>query len=194
METQEQGNGISDSAETMVIDVPDKPQIIKSIYWSMLSSSIAILLLSQLENISYLQADAPLIIGAFGASAVLLFACPDSPYAQPYNVLVGHLISAIIGVTAYQVVGEANSISMVIAVSVAIGMMQLTHSLHPPGGATALIAVIGSESIHNLGYSYVWMPVGIGVCILIVVAFVTNNLLKKRSWPLMWLPVIRANK
>jgi CBS-domain-containing membrane protein len=160
----------------------------KSVYWSMLSSSIAILLLSQLDSIPYLKADSPLIIGAFGASAVLLFASPQSPFSQPYNVLMGHLISACIGVSAYQVIGEVNSTSMVLAVSLAIGMMQITHSLHPPGGATALIAVIGTESIHNLGYYYLLAPVGLGVSILLLVAYFTNNILKETRWPLMWVP------
>lgn len=190
LETQDQDEASSKS-DISISANDQQPQKRHSIYWSMISSSLAILLLSQLENIPYLHADAPLIIGAFGASAVLLFACPQSPYAHPYNVLIGHLLSACIGVTAFQIVGEANSISMVLAVSVAIGMMQLTHSLHPPGGATALIAVIGTESIHNLGYFYLLTPVGMGVMILLIVAYVTNNLFKAERWPVVWLPIYR---
>lgn len=161
---------------------------LKTVYWSMISSSLAILILSQLNHLPYLEADAPLIIGAFGASAVLLFACPHSPYAQPYNVIVGHLLCAVIGVSAFQLIGETNSMSMILAVSGGIALMQLTHSLHPPGGATALIAVIGSEQIHQLGYAYVLSPVGIGIGILITVAFITNNLSQKGKWPVTWLP------
>ncbi|WP_051609833.1 HPP family protein [Terasakiella pusilla] len=187
METPED-QPISADATTLPLTEKRRFERLKSVYWSMISSSLAILILSQLNNIPYLAADAPLIIGAFGASAVLLFACPQSPYAHPYNVIVGHFLCAIIGVSAFQLVGDVNSLSMILAVSVAIGTMQLTHSLHPPGGATALIAVIGSEQIHQLGYGYVLSPVGIGIAILIGVAYVTNNLPKKGKWPEKWLP------
>jgi CBS-domain-containing membrane protein len=66
--------------------------------------------------------------------------------------------------------------------------MLLTHSVHPPGGASALIAVIGSERIHEIGFQYVISPVGVGATALLVVAFVTNNISRKNPWPLFWFP------
>jgi len=72
-----------------------------------------------------------------------------------------------------------------VAVATAIAAMMLTHTVHPPGGATALIAVIGSEHIHSLGYGYV-MPVLAGALVLLVVALVSNNLLEPGSYPDRW--------
>ena len=64
--------------------------------------------------------------------------------------------------------------------------MHLTKTLHPPGGATALIAVIGGQSVHNLGYLYVVMPVALGACIMLVIALVVNNIPKTRKYPEFW--------
>lgn len=162
---------------------------LSAIAWSVVSSALAMFILAELENLIALGHDAPLIIGAFGASAVLLFGAPKSPLAQPYNVFVGHVLSAVIGVAAFKAVGVSNGVSVALAVSLAIGVMQLTRSLHPPGGASALIAVIGSERIHDLGFQYVAIPVALGAAALLLVAFATNNVFGKRSWPLFWFPV-----
>ncbi|MCF8029730.1 MAG: HPP family protein, partial [Desulfohalobiaceae bacterium] len=62
-----------------------------------------------------------------------------------------------------------------------------TKTLHPPGGATALIAVIGSGSIHNLGYLYALIPAGTGALIMLVVALLVNNIPKSRYYPEFWL-------
>lgn len=164
---------------------------LKTVLWSVLSAFIGVWALAQLQTGIFATSAGPLMIGAFGATAVLLFGAPNSPLAQPYNVVVGHLISAFIGVTVYQFFGEASSIAMALAVALSIGTMQLTRSVHPPGGATALIAVIGSVPIHQLGYEYVVAPVGIGAVILVVAAFGTNNLVGKERWPLFWLPFSR---
>lgn len=74
-----------------------------------------------------------------------------------------------------------------IAVATAIAAMHATKTLHPPGGATALIAVIGSEKIHNLGYIYAIMPAGIGAVIMLVVALLVNNIPKSRQYPEFWI-------
>lgn len=73
-----------------------------------------------------------------------------------------------------------------LAVSVAIAAMLVTKTLHPPGGATALIAVIGSEKIHELGFLYAFIPAGGGAVILLVVALLANNLSKNRRYPEYW--------
>lgn len=132
------------------------------------------------------EAGLGLVIGAFGATAVLVFGAPGSPLAQPFNVLVGHVISAFIGVAAFKFLGT-DWLSAGLAVGVAIFAMQMTRSLHPPGGASALIAVAGSTEIHQLGWLYPLLPVGIGAVILTVVALLFNNLRPDSDrWPIFW--------
>ena len=68
----------------------------------------------------------------------------------------------------------------------AIALMHLTKTLHPPGGATALIAVIGGETVHDLGYLFVLLPVGVGAAILLIVALIVNNIPQDRCYPEYW--------
>ncbi len=115
------------------------------------------------------------LIGSFGAAAVLLFAAPTSPFAQPRAVVGGNLLSALIGVTAFQLVGDHTAVAAALAVATAITVMQLTRTIHPPGGATALIAVIGGPRVTDLGYAYVLSPVLTGVAILMAMAWVVHH-------------------
>lgn len=127
------------------------------------------------------------LIGSFGATAVLLYGAPSAPFSQPRYVLGGHMISALVGVTIYYLLPEPQWLASALAVSSAITLMYLTKTTHPPGGATALIAVIGSEKIHSLGYWYVLTPVLEGVIILLLVALIINNLSPVRKYPNYWL-------
>ncbi len=128
-----------------------------------------------------------MIIGSFGASAVLIYRAIKSPLAQPRNLIGGHVISAVIGVTAYELFQDHMWLAAAIAVATAIAAMHLTKTLHPPGGATALIAVIGNQSIHDLGYLYAIIPVGVGATIMLIVALMVNNIPKSRRYPEFWL-------
>ena len=107
---------------------------LKSVVWSVFCAGLGIWAIAALGETLLAAFGGPFIIGAFGASAVLLFGAPNSPLAQPYNLVVGHVLSALIGVTAYRVVGDVNALSMAVAVAFSIGAMQLSRSLHPPGG------------------------------------------------------------
>lgn len=135
----------------------------------------------------FLLADSDLayVIGAFGATAVLVFAAPASPLAQPWNVVVGHVVSALIGVALFQLLGPS-WLAAALAVSLAIFAMQMTRSTHPPGGASALIAVAGSPQIHDLGFLYALFPVAAGALVLVGVALITNNFRAYRRWPEAW--------
>ena len=128
-----------------------------------------------------------MIIGSFGASAVLIYGAIRSPLAQPRNLVGGHVLSAIIGVTAFKLFGQQPWLAASLAVSTAIALMHLTKTLHPPGGATALIAVIGGDSVHNLGYLYVLVPVAIGAGVMLFIALVVNNIPENRRYPEFWL-------
>lgn len=135
----------------------------------------------QITKLNYY--DNVFLIGSFGASAVLVFGATNSPLAQPRNLIGGHLLSAVIGVTIHLLIPHQLWLSSALAVSLSIVAMQITKTMHPPGGATALIANVGSEKIKHLGYQYVLSPVLSGVLVLLVVALVVNNLPKNRNYP-----------
>lgn len=122
------------------------------------------------------------IIPSMGATAVLLFAAPNVPYAQPWNVVAGHIFSAIIGVACWQWLPNY-IIAASASVGLAIGVMYLTRSIHPPGGATALAFVIGSDKLHDLGYFYVIHPVLVNTIAILIVAIIFNNLFQSRCYP-----------
>ncbi|OSM00220.1 putative HPP family protein [Magnetofaba australis IT-1] len=127
-----------------------------------------------------------LLIGSFGASAVLLYGVPDSPLAQPRNVLGGHLISGVVGVIVQQAIGGPLWLVAALAVSVAIMAMILTRTTHPPGGATALIAVMGSPDIEALGFLYPIVPAFTGALCLLAVALISNNFRSAKRYPTAW--------
>ncbi|HRF81469.1 MAG TPA: HPP family protein, partial [Flavobacteriales bacterium] len=103
--------------------------------------------------------------------------------AQPRNLVGGHLISALLGVTIARYLPDVLWLQAPLAVSLSIVAMQITRTLHPPGGATALIAVIGSPAVKELGYAFVLSPVLSGCLILLVTALLFNNLTSERKYP-----------
>ena len=128
-----------------------------------------------------------LIVPSMGASAVLLFAVPHGALSQPWNVIGGHLVSALIGVScAIAIPGEILAASL--AVGLAIGAMHYLRCIHPPGGATALAAVIGGDTTHALGYQFVITPVLINVLIIVTIAVAFNYLFPWRRYP-EWLGI-----
>lgn len=155
----------------------------KEHFWSFLGAFIGIGLIAYLQSLYLLKEENIFLIGSFGASAVLIYGAIQSPLAQPRNLIGGHLLSAFIGVTVFKLVPEILWITAPLAVSLSIVLMQITKTLHPPGGATALIAVIGSEKIQELGYFYVISPVLSGTLILFIVALIFNNVTNHRSYP-----------
>lgn len=130
--------------------------------------------------------DLTMIIGSFGASAVLIYGAIKSPLAQPRNLIGGHVLSGFVGVASYQLFHSYPWIAAAMAVASSIALMHATKTLHPPGGATALIAVIGSEKIHHLGYLYPLIPAGLGAAIMLIVALMVNNIPKTRRYPEFW--------
>ncbi|MEO6304939.1 MAG: HPP family protein [Bacteroidia bacterium] len=151
--------------------------------WAFLGSFIGIGLIAYLQSHILDSADNLFLIGSFGASSVLIYGAIQSPLAQPRNLIGGHLISALIGVTVFTFLPDVIWITAPLAVSLSIVLMQVTKTMHPPGGATALIAVIGSEKIKGLGFLYVLSPVLTGCLILLVVALVFNNITSNRKYP-----------
>ena len=107
----------------------------------------------------------PLLVAPIGASAVLVFAVPASPLAQPRSVLGGNIVSALIGVTVAMLVPQT-LIAAPLAVGAAIGAMMLLGCLHPPGGAVALICVIGGPKVAEAGYLFAFSPVAVDSLLL----------------------------
>lgn len=151
--------------------------------WTFLGAFTGIALIGYLNTEIIEFHDNLFLIGSFGASSVLIYGVINSPLAQPRNLIGGHLISAFIGVTAQLLFPQQPIIAAALAVSFSIVAMQMTKTLHPPGGATALIAVIGSAKVKSLGYLYVLSPILTGVIILLLVALFFNNITNHRSYP-----------
>lgn len=128
---------------------------------------------------------AAIVVASMGASAVLLFAVPLGILSQPWPVFGGHIISAIIGVTVARYIPN-EIVAASLAVGLAVGVMYYMHCIHPPGGATALAAVVGGEEVHQLGYQYVLTPILLNVLIILLIAIVFNALFAWRRYPAFW--------
>lgn len=160
---------------------------LSEIVWSWLGAVIGIGICGYISSKYFEPKDLTLIIGSFGASAVLVYGAIKSPLAQPRNLIGGHIISGLVGVACYQIFGQTLWIAAALGVSFAIAAMLATKTLHPPGGATALIAVIGGQKIHDLGFLYAFIPAGAGAAILLLVALLVNNLSRNRKYPEYWI-------
>jgi CBS domain-containing membrane protein len=121
----------------------------------------------------------PLLMAPIGASAVLLFAVPASPLAQPWSILAGNCLAALVGVSCAMLLGST-PVAAALAVSVSIGLMLTFKCLHPPSGAVALTAVIGGPAIAELGYAFVAWPVAINSVMLLLTAVAFNRMTGKQ--------------
>jgi len=124
----------------------------------------------------------PMLLGPFGASAVLIYGAYKAPLAQPRNVLMGHFLAACIGVCVYDFFGTTFW-SIGLGVSLALVLMVVTYSIHPPAGATAYVAV--QTGGLGVGYMYILNPVILGVFILLLIGVIFNKL-GKRDYPTHW--------
>lgn len=151
------------------------------IAWSGIGAFCGILAVSLLANAPWTIGHI-FLIGSFGASAVLLYGAPLADFSQPRNLVGGHIISAIVGVSVMATIGRwAPSLILwgivpALAVSLAVVAMHLTRTIHPPGGATALIAVIGGDHVSVLGFWYVLFPITAGALAMLLIAVLINNM------------------
>lgn len=125
---------------------------------------------------------AALLVASMGASAVLLFAVPHGALSQPWALVGGHLVSALIGVVCAKLVAEP-LLAAPLAVALAIAAMHYLRCIHPPGGATALTAVMGGEQVHALGFQFVLTPVLLNIIIMLVAAVAVNYAFPWRRYP-----------
>jgi len=158
--------------------------------WSWLGSFVGIMLVAWLNHYLTLESmDEVFLISSFGSSAVLIYGSPHSSSAQPRSLIGGHLLGALIGVSVYQLLPLQMFVLAAIAVSLSVFCMQLSNTFHPPAGATALTAVIGSHQIHDMGFYFILMPVLPSAVILLIVALLVNNLSNDdyRHYPRYWI-------
>ena len=123
----------------------------------------------------------PVIMAPAGASAVLLFAIPASPMAQPWSIVGGNTISALVGILVAALVPDA-ALAAGLACALAIVAMTLARCLHPPGGAVAVTAVIGGPAVAAAGYGFALTPVALDSCVLVVIGLIFHRVLG-RSYP-----------
>ncbi len=138
------------------------------------------------------DASVPLIVAPMGASAVLLFAAPASPLAQPWSILGGNLVAALIGVTCAIFIPNL-LLAAGVAVALAIAAMLMLNCLHPPSGAVALTAIFGGPAIREAGYWFALSPIALNSIILLAVALLFNNATGRR-YPLLAQPAGQPHK
>jgi CBS domain-containing membrane protein len=133
----------------------------------------------------------PLIVAPMGASAVLLFAVPASPLAQPWSIIGGNTISAFMGVLAASLISDP-IIATGVGVSLAIAAMSFTRCLHPPGGAAALTAVLGGPAVASWGMLFPFIPVTLNSCILVAVGLLFHKL-SRHNYPHIASPTVNGH-
>ena len=122
----------------------------------------------------------PIIMGSFGASIFVLFVLPDSPFAQPRNVIFGHFVTTLIGLIFFHLVGS-EWWSMALALAFAVFFMQYLRISHPPAGSNPFIVFILGAN-----WDYLWMPSLVGSILIVIVALFYNNRSKDKSYPKYW--------
>ncbi|TYR80913.1 HPP family protein [Priestia megaterium] len=138
---------------------------------------ISILVLAILTNAT----STPWLMAPFGASCVLAFGVWNAPLSQPRNIIGGHFISTFVGLSMYHLFGN-HPWTLALGVGLAIALMMITKTTHPPAGANPLVVIIGASS-----WSYLFTPVLIGAVVIVIVALIVNNLRSNRSYPTFWI-------
>lgn len=149
---------------------------------SAVGSFLAIFCVFCVTQYSLPAAAAAGVIGSMGATAVLLYAVPHGPLSQPWPLIGGHTISAVIGVLCAQYVGHSATATAV-AVGLAIGTMYQLKCIHPPGGATAFTAVMGGPMVYDLGFYFILYPVLLNAIVMLALAVIINYPFRWRRYP-----------
>ncbi len=166
---------------------------VKEKFFSGIATGIAILLVMIISHSVVDYFGVMFVAASMGSSAVLLYAVPQGPLSQPWPFLGGHWVSAVIGISCVKFIPDITWAAAV-AVGLAVFFMYLLRCLHPPGGATALTVVVGGDSIVQLGYQYIWMPLTVNMLIMLLWALWINNVLPGRHYPNQWKRFATKNK
>jgi len=122
----------------------------------------------------------PLVLGSFGASIFVLFILPDTPFAQPRNVIGGHFVSTLMGLVFFHFVGP-EWWSMALSLATALSLMQLLNVAHPPAGSNPFIVFLVGAN-----WEFLFTPTLMGSILLVMIALFFNNLSNKRRYPKYW--------
>lgn len=155
--------------------LPPRPPA-KAIFMAWLGGCISIAALAGLFE----GAALPLVLGSFGASCVLVFGFPDSPFSQPRNVIVGHGLSSFAGLAFLSLFGP-HWWSVALAVGTAIALMMATRTVHPPAGSNPVIIYL----LHP-GWSFLLAPTLLGALLLVAMTLVYNNTMRAARYPKYW--------
>jgi CBS-domain-containing membrane protein len=168
--------------------IGDRPPTFFNAFWSLLASFVGILVISVISTFATADNNFNILFAFAGASAVLLYAIPGMPAAQPRHMIFGHVISSVVSVTVRVIFGGDSLIWLQapISVSFSIFFMQLTGTINPPGGAVALFYTTASTQVRDNYYLYVAQSL-VCVLILMVVAVIFDNLPKFQKYPKYWL-------
>lgn len=140
----------------------------------------AMLCISSLAALEQLTPQTIWLMAPFGATMVLLFALPESPLAQPRNILCGHLLTSLVGLIILNTLG-VSPLTLGLAVGLGITVMMLTHTVHPPAGANPLVVMLTAQH-----WDFLYMPVAIGVALILAFGWLYHNLLCRRQYPQKW--------
>lgn len=147
---------------------------------ALLAGCGATLCISSLAALEQLTPQTIWLMAPFGATMVLLFALPESPLAQPRNILCGHLLTSLVGLIILNTLG-VSPLALGLAVGLGIAVMMLTHTVHPPAGANPLVVMLTAQH-----WDFLYMPVASGITLILAFGWLYHNLLCRRQYPQKW--------
>lgn len=161
-----------------------KQRDLKGALWSVIGAFICIVALSWIITHLGPSSHGFMLIGSLGASVILIFTRPTVSAAQPRNIIGGHMLSAICGITVVRFITPDLILASALAVCLALVVMEITDTKHPPGGSTALIAVLDYANISHLGYLYALAPVALSTLLIVIIGLLFNNI--RGRYPAYW--------
>jgi CBS domain-containing membrane protein len=117
-----------------------------------------------------------------GATCALVFGAPAAPFVQPRNVIIGNILSALIGLVVFLIFGQATWWTLSIAIGVAMAVMNATKTFHPPAAVTVLLPLLKEIT----DFTWAFIPVGVGAVIVVVIGVLYNNIYAERQYPVFW--------
>ena len=152
---------------------------IKNLKQSIVATIFSTITIGALTLLTYKTSYGIFLVASFGSSMVLLYGYPDSPFAQPKNIFLGHLVTATVGVFFVNFIPLQIYIIIPLAVGIGVGLMILLNITHPPAGGNPIIVIIGSAS-----FEYLFNPIITGSIIILIFGVILNRFILKKNYPL----------